>query len=353
MKLFTGKEFWELFSSLAADIYPKRYTQENCYQLAEMANEAVELIKEKDILLLVHNYQLPEIQEVGRAVGYIGDSLGLTLKAKGSEQKTLLYATVEFMAKTGKILLQNRRILIPTRPGCSLVESVDLDTIKQWKRDNPNGKIISYINTDDETKALSDYICTSRNAGKIVARVKEIYPEAKILFLPDKFLAANAIMEAGINPTDLDIWPGYCHVHKEITSDKIDDALNEHPDAELLVHPECGCTSSCLALAIRIDGKEVDFLSTEGMINRAKESEAREFIVATEKGLVYRLRRDIPEKIFYAVSVDAECEYMKEITLENLLECLRNDKNPQYEVKVNPEIAKKAYAAIQRMMEMT
>ena len=352
MEHFTAGGFWELFSTKASDIYPGRYNRDECARLADLANQALELLEQKNVLLLVHNYQLPELQEIARVSGYIGDSYGLTMTAKGTHHRTIVFCSVEFMAKTAKILLPDRRVLVPARAGCSLVASVSLPTIRHWKEKHPDGKIVSYINTDDLTKAESDYICTSRNASAVVDHVRKAYPKSPILFLPDRYLAAHVMRELAIGPADLHVWDGACHVHQKIGEHAIEDATDQYPNAELLIHPECGCTSSCLARMAAGQADRVSFLSTEGMIARARDSAATEFIVATEAGIVYRLRRDIPEKTFWPVSQMALCEYMKMITLDGLLTCLQQDADPAFEVRVAPEVAERSRQAIQRMTEI-
>ena len=349
---FKGAGFWELFSSKASDIYPGRYSRDECTRLADLANQTLELLRQKDVLLLVHNYQLPELQEIAGVAGHIGDSYGLTMKAKDTHHRTIVFCSVEFMAKTTKILLPNRRVLVPARAGCSLVSSVSLPTVQRWKEKYPDGKVVSYINTDDLTKAESDYICTSRNASAVVGHVRRTYPKSPILFLPDRYLAAHVMRELGMGPAEMHVWDGACHVHEKIGEHAIEDATEHHPNAELLIHPECGCTSSCLARMAAGQADRISFLSTEGMIARARDSAAQEFIVATESGIVYRLRREIPEKIFWPVSPQASCEYMKMITLEGLLTCLKEDADPSFEVRVAPEIAERSRQAIQRMTEI-
>ena len=352
MEHFTGASFWGLFSANASDIYPGRYSWDECTRLADLANQTLGLLRQKDVLLLVHNYQLPELQEIARVAGYIGDSYGLTMKAKGTHHRTIVFCSVEFMAKTAKILLPSRRVLVPVRAGCSLVSSVSLPTVRRWKEQYPDGKVVSYINTDDLTKAESDYICTSRNASAVVSHVRQAYPKSPILFLPDRYLAAHVMRELAIGPTEMHVWDGACHVHQKIGERAIEDATDQRPNAELLIHPECGCTSSCLARMAAGQADKISFLSTEGMIARARDSAAKEFIVATEAGIVYRLRRDIPEKTFWPVSQMALCEYMKMITLEGLLTCLKQDADPSFEVRVAPEVAERSREAIQRMTEI-
>ena len=353
MKRFTGQGLYKLFRANAADNYPGRYTLEYCERLADMANEASELLSQKHVLLLVHNYQYPELQELARAAGgYIGDSYGLTLKAKEADHERIVFCSVAFMAETAAVLLPERRVLIPARPGCSLADPVDVEEIRKWKARNPDGKVVSYINTKPDAKAESDYICTSRNAPAVVAHVRSRFPNARIYFLPDKYLAAHVIRTLQIGPGDMDVWEGACHVHKDLNEHMIENASEEHSEAELLIHPECGCTSACLARIAAGASPGIQFLSTEGMLKRARESSAKEFIVATEAGIVYRLRREIPEKVFHPVLSTAHCKFMKEITLENLLTCLREDKNQAFEVRVPPEIANKARHAIEEGMRI-
>jgi quinolinate synthase len=353
MKHFTGQALYTVFRVNAADIYPGRCTLEYCERLAAMANEALELLSQKRILLLVHNYQYPELQELARAAGgYIGDSYGLTLKAKETDHETIAFCSVAFMAETVAILLPGRRVLIPARPGCSLADPVDVGEIRKWRARNPGGKVVSYINTKAEAKAESDYICTSRNAPAVVAHVRDKFPNTRIYFLPDKYLAAHVMRKLQMSRGEMDVWEGACHVHKDINEHMIQKASDEHSEAELLIHPECGCTSACLARIAAGASPGIQFLSTEGMLNRARESSAKEFIVATEAGIVYRLRREIPQKIFYPVVPTAHCKFMKEITLENLLGCLKDDRNPALEVGVPPEIANKARRAIEEGMKI-
>lgn len=354
MQRFSALDLSGLFQKTAADIYSGRYTQAYCEKLAGMLEEARGIIEKEHILLLVHNYQYPELQELARAAGgYIGDSYGLTMKAKETSARTVVFCSVYFMAETAKILLPDRRVLVPARPGCSLADSVDLGWLKTWKKNHPGGKAVSYINTTAPVKAESDFICTSRNAPAVVARVRREFPGSPIVFLPDKYLAAHVMRTLAMKPGDMDIWPGACHVHQSLNEQMIDAASEEHPEAELLIHPECGCTSSCLARVSCGVGYGVRFLSTEGMLQQAAGSATQEFVVATEAGMVYRLRRDIPEKTFWAVSPQAHCCYMKEITLEGLLSCLRNLDNPAYEVLVPEDIASPARTAIEAGMAIS
>ncbi|MBI3631918.1 MAG: quinolinate synthase NadA [Candidatus Vogelbacteria bacterium] len=351
MTEFTGDYFYKTFTERSSDLYPDRYTKEYCDALAEMANRAAKLITEKNILLLVHNYQYPEIQELGFAVGYVGDSYGLSLKARDEKgYSTIAFSSVEFMAETAKIINPEKKVLVPTRASCSLVESVILIKILKWKEKNPTGKVVSYINTDAKTKALSDFICTSRNASKVVAHVRTNFPGDPILFLPDKYLANVVISELGLKFGDLDIWDGSCYIHKELNEETIDKALFDHPNAELLRHPECGCTQECIITALR-QGIKIEFVSTERMITKARESASQEFVVATEPGMVDRLRRELPNKRFYPVSKKM-CKHMKQCTLEGLLECLEHDDDPKYQIILSKEILDGAKVAIDNMMSI-
>ncbi|MEK7519829.1 MAG: quinolinate synthase NadA [Patescibacteria group bacterium] len=347
--MFRNKTLQKRFDTVA-DIYPGEYGPERVAELTLMLNEAEELLAEKDILLLVHNYQRPELQELGFVAGFVGDSYGLTLKAQGSKAQTVLYCSVEFMARTGKILLPDKTVLIPDRPGCSLVDGVDVGMVKKWREKHPNGKVIAYINTSDAAKAVSDYICTSRNAVVVVEHVRTTFPGAPLYFLPDKYLAANVMAQLGMTERDMDVWEGACHVHKAIGERAFEEALERYPDAELLRHPECGCTSGCIARILAGRMRHVPVLSTEGMVEYARRSPARTFVVGTETGMLYRLRREVPDKQFHPISLQASCEYMKMITIEKLLACLRADDTTPYEVNVVPDIAQPARKAIERMM---
>jgi len=209
--------------------------------------------------------------------------------------------------------------------------------------------IISYINTDAVTKARSHYVCTSRNAPQVLSRAAADNPGRRILFLPDKYLGAFAASQARVDRSLVDLYDGSCHVHSKISETALEEAIDLHPDAELLIHPECGCASSCLARTAQAGpayGKSY-YLSTEQMLWHARQSPAQEFIVATEMGMVYRLRKDVPEKRFYPVSYQSSCEYMKMNTLEKLLESLQCDR---VEIEVDPEIRRPARAAIERML---
>jgi quinolinate synthase len=238
---------------------------------------------------------------------------------------------------------------MPDRPGCSLVASIDPGRIDRWRAAHPDGVIISYINTDAATKAKSDYICTSRNAAQVLAHAAAEYPHQRLLFLPDKYLGAVALHQTGVDPSRVDLYDGSCHVHAKIGENALEEAMERYPEAELLIHPECGCASSCLAKTTQMGpayGKAY-FFSTEQMLWHARTSPAREFVVATESGMVYRLRKDVPDKQFHPVSFQAVCEYMKMNTLGKLLDSLERDR---VEITVPPQIQQRARAAIERML---
>jgi quinolinate synthase len=345
----TFDAWYERFSRYAADLYPGRYTRSFVRELAEKGERVQALAREKHSTIVAHNYQYPELQEVAEVVG---DSLGLSQHVAQNPTPRVDFCGVQFMGETAKTILGDRsRVYMPDRPGCSLVASIDQRRIDHWLAANPGGVIVSYINTDAATKAKSDYICTSRNAAQVLAHAAAEYPGRRLLFLPDKYLGAVALHQTKVDPGRVDLYDGSCHVHAKISENALDEAMDRHPEAELLIHPECGCASSCLAKATRLGPahREEYFFSTEQMLWHAQTSPAREFVVATESGMVYRLRKDVPEKIFHPVSYQAVCEYMKMNTLDKLLDSLEQDR---VEITVPPEIQAKARAAIERMLSI-
>ena len=334
-----ARHWHALFSRFAEDLYPSRYTYDKCLELAEMAQEIIALAREKKSTIVAHNYLYPEFHEIADRVG---DSLGLSLYVKEIGAERVDFQSVYFMGATAKMITGDAtRVFVSDTPqalGCSLVFGTDYDWLENWKRENPEGILVTYINSDPYVKSLSDYISTSRNTDKVIVHAAKEYPGRKILVLPDKFLGfvmkARAV-EAGVDADLIEIYEyekdcyhAACHVHEKIGNDGLDIALLEHPDAELMIHPECGCASSCLykLKCGEIPHGKAYFLSTEQMIERAKASPAKKFLVATEKGMVYRLRKECPEKDFIPVSYQAECEYMKTNTFEKLLESLRQDR---------------------------
>jgi quinolinate synthase len=339
--------WYQRFSRWGADLYPGRYNREYVKTLAEVGGEVLARAREKRSTIVAHNYQYPELHEVADMVG---DSLGLSQYVASHPSPRVDFCGVLFMGETAKTILGDRaRVFMPDRPGCSLVASIDQHWIDRWRERHPEGLIVSYINTDAETKAKSDYICTSRNAALILAHAARERPNERVLFLPDKYLGALSVGQAGVDPARVDLYDGACHVHAMIGERALDDAIDRHPDAELLIHPECGCSSSCMARAAsgQLANVKAYYCSTEQMLWHARHSPSREFIVATETGMVYRLRRDVPEKTFHPVSPRAVCEYMKMNTLEKLLDSLQHDR---VEVRVDEPIRLRAQRAVERML---
>ncbi len=341
-------ETWhENFNRFAGDLYPGRYTRDYVKQLAEIGRQVLSLAREKGSLIVAHNYQYPELQEVAES---IGDSLGLSQYVAKQQAARVDFCGVWFMGETAKTIVGDRaKVYMPDRPGCSLVDSIDHLRIESWRKNNPDGVVISYINTDALTKAMSDYICTSRNAAQVMAHAAREHPGQRILFLPDKYLGAVALAQTRIDAKQVDLYDGGCHVHVKIGDHALEKAHDRYPDAELLIHPECGCASACLSKIMHHASpyQRAYYLSTEQMIEHAKTSPAKEFIVGTEMGMLYRIRKELPGKTFHAVSPEAMCEYMKMNTLEKLLDSLEKDR---IEVIVDPEVQQKAQQAIQRML---
>lgn len=339
--------WYENFNRFAGDLYPGRYTRDYVNDLIEIGKRVRELAERKNSLIVAHNYQYPELQEVSEAVG---DSLGLSRYVERRNAPRVDFCGVWFMGETAKTIVGDRaKVYMPDRPGCSLVESIDEARIANWISRHPDGVVISYINTDAKTKAVSDYICTSRNAAQVLEHAAGASPGKRILFLPDKYLGAISLAQTTVDPDLVDLYDGACHVHAKIGENAVEEAFDRYPEAELLIHPECGCSSSCLAKTRNGGGRyqKSFYLSTEGMIRHAESSSAKEFVVGTESGMLYRLRKDLPDKIFHPVSEQAVCEYMKMNTLEKLLDSLENDR---VEVTIEPDIREKAQAAIQRML---
>jgi quinolinate synthase len=305
--------------------------------IARMSAEIREMAEARNAVILAHNYQVPEVQDVA---DYVGDSLGLSQQAAATEADVIVFCGVHFMAETAAILSPTKRVLIPDLgAGCSLSETINAEQLRAWKAEHPGATVVSYVNCSAEVKAESDYCCTSGNAEKVIRSIPE---DQEILFLPDMFLGAHLERVTG---RKMHVWMGECHVHAGIEADDIDAAVAEHPGAELLVHPECGCTSSTIYKFG--DSGRLRVLSTEGIIRRARESDAEDFIIATETGILHRLEKEVSGKNFYAASPGAFCRYMKMITLENLHQSLLED---VYEVKVPDDVAGRARLAVERMV---
>jgi quinolinate synthase len=287
---------------------------------------------------------LPEVQEVA---DFIGDSLALSREAKKTDADMILFCGVHFMAETASILCPDKRVIIPDlQAGCSLASSINARELHNWKLEHPNAVVVSYVNTSAEIKAMSDYCCTSSNAVKVVNHIPK---DREILFLPDFFLGSYVAEVTGRK--NLFIWPGECHVHAGIQADDVNKMLQKFKTAELLIHPECSCTSSTLyhMATGEIHGK-AHILSTEGMMRHVNESEADEFVIATETGILHRMRKLNPSKTFVPVKEEAVCKYMKLITLEKVVRSLETK---EYEVKVNRNIADLARNAIEQMLQIS
>lgn len=303
-----------------------------------------ELCAERSGVLLAHHYQRPEVQEVADAVA---DSLKLSQMAAKTNADVIVFCGVHFMAETAAILCPDKTVLLPDlRAECSLAASITVEELRTWKAKLPDAVVVAYINTSAAVKAESDYCCTSANAAKVVRAIPTDRP---ILFLPDKFLAS--VVARQTQRGNIIAYPGYCHVHKTIRPEHVVEMLEEHPEVELLLHPECGCVSSCMAKVAdgTLPQERTFFLSTEGMLRHIGDSSASEFAVGTELGIMHQLKIKFPQKQFYPVNPDAVCAFMKTITLDRVLQSLET-MSPQ--VIVPEEIARKARRAIDRMLEL-
>jgi len=310
-----------------------------------LKDEVLRLKKEKDVVILAHNYQIPEVQDVA---DFVGDSLGLSRQAAKVRQKTILFCGVHFMAETAAIISPDKRVLIPDlEAGCSLSDSITVDQLRKWKKEHPDAISVGYVNTTAEIKSELDYCCTSSNAVSVVNAIPK---EKEILFLPDMFLGSYVSKITGRK--NMQIWAGECHVHAGITPDDIEKKLAELKNAEFVIHPECSCTTPMMydIAAGRYKNHQVQILSTEGMMNHVSKSNSQQFVVATETGILYRMRQQNPQKTFIPASENAECEYMKMITLDKVYRSLYDEK---YEVKVAKKIADKARLAIERMLSIS
>ena len=310
----------------------------------DFTHRILDLKKKNDAIILAHNYQIPEVQEVA---DFVGDSLALSKSAARSDANIILFCGVHFMAETASIICPDKKILIPDiEAGCSLAASINAQELRDWKAEHPDAIVVSYVNTSADVKALSDYCCTSSNAVKVV---NSIPAEKEILFLPDMFLGsyvANITKRPNIH-----VWPGECHVHAGIKATDINEKLTTHKDAEFLIHPECSCTSSALYHTSTNELiKEPFVLSTEGMMKHALTSNADQFVIATEVGIISRMKKQSPHKAFVPVKEDAVCKYMKKITLEKVHNSLLHK---VYEVRVPRRTAEKAKLAIDRMLAIS
>ena len=323
-------------------------------EIERLQAEVRALAQERRAVILAHNYQVPEVQDVA---DYVGDSLGLSRKAAAAEGETIAFCGVHFMAETASILCPEKTVLIPDLDaGCSLAASIDAEQLAAWKQEYPQGVVVMYVNTTAAVKALTDYCCTSANAVDVVRHVYDTHgQDTEILFGPDMWLGAYVEKELGRR---MHVWDGECHVHAGIRPADIEATRAAHPGADFLIHPECGCTTSVMeyVAAGDVSSEGVHMLSTGGMLKYAEAAEQtaksgegapKEAIVATEVGMLYPLQMAAPDVEFIPANPDASCVYMKMITLPKLRDALREMK---FEVRVPEEIAVRARVPIDRMV---
>jgi quinolinate synthase len=315
-----------------------------------LQDEVRALAAERGAVILAHNYQLPEIQDVAH---YVGDSLGLSQQAAKADAEMIVFCGVHFMAETASVLCPDKRVLIPDLDaGCSLADSITAAQLREWKASHPDAVVVMYVNTTAEVKAETDYCCTSANAVKVVEHIyREHGSQTEILFGPDMFLGAYVEKTLG---RAMHVWDGECHVHAGIRPDDISAVRAAHPGADFLIHPECGCSTSVMeyVAAGDVDAEGVHMLSTGGMLGYARERRGRNgaAIVATETGMLYPLRQAAPDVEFIAANEAAHCRYMKMITLPKLRDALRDG---VHEVKVPSDIADRARLPIERMVAIS
>ena len=309
---------------------------------AGWAEEVRRLARERDAVILAHNYQLPEIQDIA---DHVGDSLALSRVAASVDASTIVFCGVHFMAETAKILSYDKTVLIPdARAGCSLADTITADQLRAWKAEHPGAAVVSYVNTTAAVKAETDICCTSSNAVDVVASID---PDTEILFCPDQFLGAHVQRLTGRD--NMHIWMGECHVHAGINGADLRARVEAEPEAELFIHPECGCATSALYLASSgvVPAERTKILSTSGMVTAAQETTATKVLVATETGMLHQLRKANPLVIFEPINRAAVCKYMKMITPDKLLRSLQTLTD---EVTVPPDIADRARQSVERMI---
>jgi quinolinate synthase len=316
-----------------------------------LQDEVRSLASERGAVILAHNYQLPEIQDVA---DYVGDSLGLSQRAAATESETIVFCGVHFMAETASVLCPDKRVLIPDLDaGCSLADSITATQVREWKALHPGAIVVMYVNTTAEVKAETDYCCTSANAVQVVRHIYEEHgDDVEILFGPDMFLGAYVEKTVG---RPMHVWSGECHVHAGIKPSDIAKVRAAHPGADFLIHPECGCSTSVMeyVAAGDIDAEGVRMLSTGGMLGYAhahQEASGGTAIVATETGMLHPLRQAAPGVDFVAANEAAHCRYMKMITLPKLRDAVRDG---VHEVKVPDAVAERARVPIERMVAIS
>ncbi len=322
-------------------------------EIAALSDEIRALAAQRNAVILAHNYQLPEVQDVA---DHMGDSLGLSRQAAATDADVIAFCGVHFMAETASILSPQKKVLIPDLDaGCSLADSIDADQLRAWKAEHPGALVVMYVNTSAEVKAETDYCCTSSNAVSVVEQIwAEHGPETEILFGPDMWLGAFVERETGLvgdpeRRARFHVWDGECHVHAGIRPDDIARTRVENPDAEFLIHPECGCSTQAMeyVAAGEIDPEGVHMLSTSGMLAHVEANPDGSFIVATENGMLYPLQQAAPQANLVEANRMAFCKYMKMITLPKLRDALAEEK---FEVSVPAAVAERARVPIERMV---
>jgi quinolinate synthase len=313
-------------------------------EIPALQSEIRGLARRRNAVILAHNYQRPEVQDVA---DFVGDSLGLSRQAAKTDADLIVFCGVHFMAETAKILSPGKTVLLPDLDaGCSLAASVTADDVRRWKAKFPGYVTVGYVNTSAEVKAELDYACTSGNVLDVIDAIPE---DRGILFLPDFFLGAH--IRRNRPNRNVEVWLGECHVHKGISPDTLEAQRRAHPDAEILVHPECGCAGQVIYAMGRgdISPDRVHIASTERMIQLTRERPAREFIIATETGIMHRMQQTAPDKTFLAADPEAVCAYMKTITLPRVRDALVLD---QFEITVPGDIAERARLSLERMVSL-
>ena len=313
-------------------------------EIATLQAEIRALAQRRGAVIIAHNYQRPEVQDVA---DFVGDSLGLSRQAAKTDADVIVFCGVHFMAETAAILSPAKRVLLPDLDaGCSLAATITAEDVRRWRSQFPDYVAVGYVNTTAEVKAELDYCCTS---GNVLDVVDAVAPDRGILFLPDFFLGSHV---RRMRPDrKIEVWMGECHVHKGINPERLDAERKAHPDAEVLVHPECGCAGQLVYAMGRgdIDPTGLHIASTERMIQLVAERPAKEFIIATETGIMHRMEKLAPEKRFLAADPEAVCAYMKTITLPRVKESLELDR---YHITVPPDVAERARASVDRMVAL-
>jgi quinolinate synthase len=314
-------------------------------EVVALSEEVRELARTRNAVILAHNYQVPEVQDVA---DYTGDSLGLSRHAAATDSEAIVFCGVHFMAETASVLSPEKTVLIPDLDaGCSLSDSITADQLRDWKAEHPGALVVMYVNTSAEVKAETDYCCTSSNAVQVVEHIRREHgDDAEILFGPDMWLGAYVERITG---RPMHVWDGECHVHAGIRPEDIDRTRAEHPEAEFLIHPECGCSTQAMEFVASgdVESEGVHMLSTSGMLDHVEANPDGSYIVATETGMLYPLQQAAPQATLIEANRMAFCKYMKMITLPKLRDSLREMK---FEVRVAPDIAERARVPIERMV---